>query len=122
MVDDDHVIRETVKLALEDEGCLVREATHGEEALALLEKEIPDVILLDMRMPVLDGWGFAREYRRRPGPHAPIIVVTATQEPRAWGRQIGADAVIAKPFELDDFLAVVSRFTPCVPDQTAPGA
>ena len=115
VVDDDPIIRATVRLALEDEGCEVREAAHGEEALAFLREELPDVILLDMRMPVLDGWGFAREYRLRPGPHAPIIVVTATNEPHVWGEQVGADAVIAKPFEIADFLDVVSRFMPCVP-------
>ena len=115
VVDDDAIIRETIREALEDEGCRVREASHGEEALTLLTEEIPDVIVLDMRMPVLDGWGFARAYRALPGPHAPIVVVTAAQDAHTWGAEINADAILPKPFDLSDLFGVLSRFTPCAP-------
>ena len=110
---DDDGIRAVIRDVLEDFGCAVREAANGREALALLDDEVPDVVLLDMRMPVLDGWGFSQEYRTRPGPHAPIVVMTAAQNARAWGEEVRADGVIAKPFEMDDFLAVMGRFTPC---------
>ena len=115
VVDDDATIRMVVREALEDEGCAVREAADGREALALLDEETPDVIVLDMRMPVLDGWGFAREYRKRPGPHAPIVVLTATRDAAAWAAEVHADAVVGKPFEVDGLLDVLRRFTPCVP-------
>jgi CheY-like chemotaxis protein len=68
-----------------------------------------------MRMPVLDGWEFTRAYRQRPGPHAPIVVLTATRDAHAWGNEVDADAVLGKPFELTDLLAMLSRFTACVP-------
>jgi two-component system, chemotaxis family, chemotaxis protein CheY len=72
------------------------------------------VILLDMRMPVLDGWGFAREYRSRPGPHAPIVVLTAATSARDWAAEIAAEGFVPKPFTLPQLYAEMGRFTRCV--------
>ena len=110
IVDDDESIREFVELALEDEGYGTLTAIHGRAALDCLQDHRPDVILLDMRMPVMDGWGFARAYRRLPGPHAPIIVMTAALDAAAYSAEIGADGYLAKPFALDDLLDAVGRF------------
>jgi two-component system chemotaxis response regulator CheY len=110
VVDDDEGIREFVQTVLSDEGYEVRTAWHGAAALELLEQVSPSVILLDMRMPVMDGWEFARQYRERPGPHAPIIVVTAARDADDRAAQIAADGVLPKPFRLHQLLELVDQF------------
>lgn len=114
VVDDDPDIRATVREILDLEGCDVAAASNGLEALEQIESSPPCVVLLDMRMPMLDGWGVARELRAR-GVGVPIVVMTAAQDAGRWAREIAADAVLAKPFELDDLLNVVSRFADCPP-------
>jgi CheY-like chemotaxis protein len=71
---------------------------------------MPGLILLDMRMPVMNGWEFAREYRARHGRAAPIVVVTAAEDARARAQEIGADAWLEKPFDLDDVVRMVAQF------------
>lgn len=109
VVDDDAGIREFVRTVLTDEGYTVSEATDGHDALEHVGRERPDLILLDMRMPVMDGWEFARTYRGRPGPHAPIVIVTAALDVAKDAMEIGADGFLAKPFLLDDLLGLVAR-------------
>lgn len=109
VVDDDPSIRSTVCEILEMEGYPVQSAADGAEALRSVEQRAPALVLLDMRMPVLDGWGFAREVKAR-GLDLTILVMTAAQDARRWADEIGADGYIAKPFELDDLLDAVSRF------------
>ena len=113
VVDDDAPLRRLLFWALTDEGYAVVEAPDGAVALARAQEAPPGLILLDMRMPVLDGWAFARRYRARPGPHAPIICVTAAADAAAVaarGTQIGAVASLGKPFDLDELLALVRRY------------
>ncbi len=62
-------------------------------------------------MPVMDGWQFARAYRRRPGPHAPIVVVTAARDAAERAAEIQAEDVLPKPFRVDDLLRVVGRYS-----------
>lgn len=111
VVDDDESIRAIVEMALQDEGYVVRAAEHGAAALALIDAWPPDVILLDMKMPVMDGWTMAAAYRQRPRPHAPIVVLTAAQDATRWAAEIAADDVLAKPFDLDNLFAVVDHHT-----------
>lgn len=110
VVDDDEGIREIIDTALSDEGYEVVTAPHGVAALAFVEGRAPAVILLDMRMPIMDGWQFAQAYRERPGPHAPIVVVTAAREATERAAQIGADGVLPKPFRLAELLQVVGEY------------
>ncbi len=113
VVDDDAVLRWLLFWTLTDEGYSVLEAPDGAVALAQVHEAAPGLILLDMRMPVLDGWEFARRYRAQPGPHAPIICVTAAADAAAVaarGAQIGAVASLSKPFDLDELLALVRRY------------
>jgi CheY-like chemotaxis protein len=110
IVDDDDGIREFVDIALTDEGYEVLGAAHGKDALKLIEQQSPSVILLDMLMPEMDGWEFARVYGQTPGPHAPIVVVTAAREAAQRAAQINADDVLAKPFRIDELLRVVNRY------------
>ena len=111
IVDDEPDIRATVSAMLEIEGYDVAEAANGADALAVVEADPPDVILLDMRMPVLDGWGFAAEMRRRN--HAiPIVVMTAARDAARWAEEVAAAAFVAKPFGYDDLIAAVERAAP----------
>jgi CheY-like chemotaxis protein len=108
VVDDEPDIRATVAAMLEIEGYTVAEAANGADALAAIERNRPDLILLDMRMPVLDGWGFAEESRRR-GHRIPIVVMTAARDAARWAGEIAATAFVAKPFGYDDLIRAVER-------------
>jgi two-component system chemotaxis response regulator CheY len=108
-VDDDPSILDLMTDILSGEGYRVLAATNGAEALRVLDADRPCVVLLDMRMPTLDGWGFAAGMRDR-GLHYPVVVVTAAENARAWAQEIGADAYLSKPFQLRDLLSVVARF------------
>jgi two-component system chemotaxis response regulator CheY len=108
VVDDDASIRQTVREILDFEGYAVETAADGLEALQAVERGEPSLVLLDMRMPELDGWGFARAIRER-GIQLPILVMTAAENARSWADEIGADGYVAKPFELDELLAAVER-------------
>ncbi|MCL5958095.1 MAG: response regulator [Chloroflexi bacterium] len=109
VVDDDDSIRELVSLALSDEGYDVVSAPDGAMAFDLIAERQPNVILLDLRMPIMDGWEFLDAYRKRPGPHAPVIALTAAREVGNTIPEIGADAFLSKPFDLEDLLNLVDH-------------
>jgi len=111
VVDDEPDIRATVSAMLEIEGYNVAEASNGAAALAAIEQRLPDIILLDMRMPILDGWGFAAELRRR-GHQTPIVVMTAARDAARWAGDIAAAAFVAKPFGYDDLISAVESARP----------
>jgi CheY-like chemotaxis protein len=108
VVDDDPTILATVSEALDLEGFPVVTATNGAEALDEVTRHRPSLVLLDMRMPVLDGWGFMHAIRER-GISLTVVVMTAAADARRWGREIGAQAVLSKPFELDELVGAVER-------------
>lgn len=108
VVDDDPAILSTVADILEFEGYRVEQATNGAEGLARLEEVHPRLVLLDMRMPVLDGWDFARILKER-GIELPILVMTAAQDARRWAAEIGAAGYVAKPFDLPALLEAVEK-------------
>jgi len=114
VVDDDPTILATVSETLDLEGYPVLTATNGAEALQTLQREPVALVLLDMRMPVLDGWGFIRAARER-GLNPTVVVMTATADARRWAVEIGAQGVLAKPFDLDELIAEVQRLGPSVP-------
>ena len=111
VVDDDESTRDFLDMVLTDNGYDVVQATDGAHALVLLESLQPDLIVLDMRMPAMDGWHFAAAYRQRPGPRAPIIVTTAGIDGPAYAAQIEADAYLDKPFAMSQLLTCVARCT-----------
>jgi CheY-like chemotaxis protein len=111
VVDDDTSIRSFVEMALDSVGYAVSTAANGAQALEVTDQVQPDLILLDMRMPVMDGWTFARTYRAQAGPHAPIVVITAATDAGQRAAEIEADGYLGKPFDLDDLLVLVSRYT-----------
>jgi DNA-binding response OmpR family regulator len=106
VVDDERPIRELVAEFLEEEGFPVETAADGAEALQAIERDVPGVMLLDMRMPNVDGWGVAARLKER-GIKVPIVVMTAAENAQAWCDEIGADACLAKPFQLDALVATV---------------
>lgn len=111
VVDDDRAILSTITEILDLEGYPFSTASDGAEALRQIAAVRPTLVLLDMRMPVLNGWEVARTLRER-GIMVPIVVMTAARDARLWSEQIGAAGYLAKPFDLDDLLATVARFFP----------
>ena len=108
VVDDDPDILEALAEILEAEGFDVRRARNGKEALDRLEPERPSLILLDLMMPVMDGWEFSQKMRERPAARGiPVIVLSADRNVGTKAREIGAVGYLAKPFELDDLLQMV---------------
>ena len=111
VVEDDQDLRELVSGVLEREGFGVWTASDGEAALDRMRHgATPGVILLDMRMPRMDGWAFARELRRRHGAAIPLVVMTAAANARARAAEVGAVGCLAKPFDIEDLIVVVRRF------------
>jgi CheY-like chemotaxis protein len=108
VVDDDASIRTTLCAFLEDEGYSVDAATNGVEALRSMARQRPTLVLLDMRMPIMDGWGFARELRAR-NITVPIVVMTAAWDAQRWAEEIGATAYVSKPFDLSELLAMLDN-------------
>jgi DNA-binding NtrC family response regulator len=111
VVDGDDAIREFVRQALEFEGYGVETAGDGAEAIAAIERSRPSLVLLDMRMPVLDGWGVVKALQER-SIELPVVVMTAAQDARRWADEVGAAAHLAKPFDIDDLFGVVDKLRP----------
>lgn len=107
IVDDDLDILNIVEEILSLEGYNVRTATNGLEALLRLGVEQPGLILLDMRMPVMDGWQFATHLRIRYDNLIPLVVMTAAKDAGESAREVDAEAYIAKPFDIDDLIDTV---------------
>jgi two-component system, chemotaxis family, chemotaxis protein CheY len=107
IVDDDDSIRQIVRLCLVDEGYSVREAPNGEAALEVLAEWQPDLILLDLRMPIMDGWEFARRYGLTEGMHAPIVAFVAALNAAQECANLDVAGIVSKPFDLEDLLDAV---------------
>jgi len=109
VIEDAPALRLLFKQVLEDAGYTVDTAIHGGDALRQLAALRPCLILLDLRMPVTDGWQFARAYRQLPATDAYLIGVTSEyNNPRL--SELGAVAIIPKPFDLEALLATVARW------------
>lgn len=109
VVDDDQDLRSLLALVLEEEGYHVETAADGQQGLDAVNREMPDLILLDMKMPVMDGWEFAKEFRARFERQAPIVVLTAAADAKKRAEETGAVDWIGKPFDLDTLLNIVGR-------------
>jgi excisionase family DNA binding protein len=102
IVDDDARLREFVRVNLEMDGYSVREAASAAEGLAALEEEPPDLILLDVMMPEVDGWEMLRRVRERHGVDSiPVIMFSGKADERTaeTAEERGAQAFIGKPFD-----------------------
>lgn len=107
VVDDDASIRGFVSEALGEEGYEVVQAANGSQALELVAERAPDLILLDVRMPGVDGWQVLDELRSAAGPQTPVVVMTASFTGQDRALQSGAQGYLAKPFELGDLVECV---------------
>jgi len=119
VVEDDHEIRSTLVELLQDEGYAVEAAGDGKKALEIVGRLPPSAILLDLMMPVMDGWAFLSECRADPRcREIPIVVMSAAYNLPASIKQLtnhGVRAVIAKPFDVQALLRLVRRYAPLPP-------
>jgi CheY-like chemotaxis protein len=112
VVDDDAALRALVVAVLSQAGYEVVAAADGLTALNLIRQQRhwrPDLILLDLEMPGLDGWAFAARYRELPGWHAPLVVVSAHPDAQEDAMRLRAADVLPKPFDLDELLTRLAR-------------
>ena len=117
IVEDEANIRELLRLYLEREGYTVLEAENGVEGIKKWKSDKPDMLLLDVMMPVMDGWAVCREIRAESD--VPIIMLTAKGETadRVSGLEMGADDYIVKPLEMPEVIARVRAvFRSMAPD------
>lgn len=107
VVDDDKNICELLKLYLESEGYSVYVANDGQEAVNLFHAKAPELVLLDIMLPKMDGWQVCREIRKTSS--APIIMLTAKGEvfDKVLGLELGADDYVTKPFDAKEVMARV---------------
>ena len=110
VVDDDPDIRQIVSWALEDEGYAVQTATNGRDALEAVRRQSPDAIVLDLNMPVMDGWSFIHAHRADPTcSDVPIILMSAGQR-IAQAQDLGAAAFVTKPFDVGVLVGTIASF------------
>ncbi|MGH2377465.1 MAG: response regulator [Candidatus Limnocylindria bacterium] len=112
VVDDDDAICELVRQALSDQGYAVATVPHGAAALEMVKHHQPAVLLVDLRMPIMDGWAFVEQYRRVAGPPASIVLLSAVKDLEETARRLGCEGFVQKPFDLDEVTAAVQR---CIP-------
>ena len=113
VADDEPHIRDLLRLLFKDEGYDVVEAEDGEEAYEVAKKEKPDLIILDIMMPKVDGYQAYHSIRSDAElKDVPILILTAKAEPiyNRISKGIGADAHITKPFDADDVLKKINKF------------
>jgi two-component system response regulator MtrA len=105
VVDDDRSIREIMQMSLEEEGYIVDTAVDAEEALEAIRRNAPDLLVLDVMLPVMDGFELTREIRRTSS--LPIILLTAKTDTidKVVGLESGADDYVMKPFEMRELVA-----------------
>lgn len=108
VVENDEVTREALALLLEDQGYEVQKAENGAQALELLRDRRPEVILLDLHMPVLSGWDFLALRKKDTALAAiPVIIASVAEDDPA---PLGAQGSVRKPYEFDELLRILSRY------------
>src|SRR5438105_13013717 len=111
VVDDDPAIRGLVGDALREEGYAVDLAAHGREALDAMRARRPATVILDLMMPVMDGFSFIEQcHRERLCVDVPIVVIAAVQDALRRIKDLPVHACIAKQFDLDDLRQMVARY------------
>lgn len=108
VVEDDSNILDLIRMYLDKEGFDVRTASNGGTAIEEFQKKEPDLMLLDIMLPVMDGWGVCAKVRETS--KVPIIMLTAKSEvmDRIHGLEMGADDYLVKPFEMKELIARIN--------------
>lgn len=113
VVEDDDAIRGLIADVLEERGYRVIGVANGAEALERLDESLPDVMVLDLLMPVMHGWDFMEAYAQKTGGNPiPIVIVSVNPAlPRSFNR-FGVHSVLAKPFDVSELLDAVENALP----------
>jgi CheY-like chemotaxis protein len=111
VIDDDAELRDLLSAVLKSEGYEVFTAENGAAALSVLRTMVPDVIVLDLMMPVMNGWQF-REAQAAIPQYAPIptVCLSGYHQARHQAAALGINACVLKPFDVDDLVRIINRF------------
>lgn len=110
VVDDEPQVVWMLQFSLEAEGYRTYAARNGQEALDEIEEQRPSLMLLDIMMPVMDGWSVLERLRQLPEDERPRVIVVSARSSlrdRAKATELGADAFVAKPFSVDELMGVI---------------
>ena len=122
IVDDESDIRQLVTYALAEDGHEVIAAADGSEALKSIEANAPDLVVLDVMMPEMDGFDVLRELEERDlRGDARVLMLTARGSERDWkeGYDLGADRYMTKPFDPEDLIVTVRELLAATPEELA---
>jgi len=108
VIEDDETIRRALQMALESFGFPVVPAANGQEGLDAIGRKLPSLVLLDMKMPVMDGWQFCEALPSR-GFDPPVVVMTTRVDAARTAEELGVAGYLPKPFDLQELLAVVHQ-------------
>jgi DNA-binding response OmpR family regulator len=112
LVDDEPDIRLTLGMRLKKSGYAVITAENGKDALDKIEQQLPDLVILDVMMPEMNGYQVCRKLREKPGTKdLPILMLTAKDQAadRFWAEEAGVTEYFSKPFEDEELLLAVKR-------------
>jgi len=115
VVDDEPQVVWMLRFSLEAAGYRVLSAREGREALVAVREHKPDLMLLDIMMPVMDGWAVLQHLQEVPAEERPKVIVLSARtglRDRAKATELGADAFVPKPFNVDDLLDVMAGLEP----------
>lgn len=111
IVEDETALCDLLADVLDAEGHVARKAAHGLDALHLISQRRPDLIFLDMMMPVMDGWQFLTELRANLNwANIPVVLMTAVYDMSNLERKTGAKAILSKPFDIELIIEAVKLF------------
>ena len=120
IVDDEPAIVASLEFLMQQEGYSVRVAGDGDAALVAVSESLPDLVLLDVMLPTVDGYEVCRRLRERPeGRDLRIVILTARNHEREQALSAGADAFLAKPFGTRELIAEVERVMDPAPRQSS---
>ena len=111
IVEDDPDIRSVLSMVIEADGYSVVTANNGLEALETIQKDgLPQLILLDMKMPIMDGWQFAEAFYKLHGHAVPLVVMTAAADAAKRASDISANGWLEKPFDLSNLQTALQKY------------
>lgn len=108
VVDDDDELCTTICEVLRDDGFATASVPHGAAALEMAKAHEPALILLDLRMPIMDGWSFVEQYRRASVTPAAIILMSGNADLEGIAQHLGADGHLRKPFDIEELRSCVA--------------